>query len=143
MIATKRIRLTIYAFAVILMAFSFYSCEKYSDCTLPLAGLYEAQIVGVSGPFTMGVSINHGRKISIDAQWLLDKWYVADANTTGCADYNSVDYGKVTITISEQKMDDGKRISGKGFYYDFVMQIDYTITEGSNKYHYTLIASKK
>ena len=143
MTAMKKISLTIYALAVMLMAVSFTSCEKYSDCTLPLAGLYEAQIAGVSGPFTMGVSIDHGKRINIDAQWLLDTWYLADANTEGCADYNSVDYGKVTINISEQKMDDGKRISGKGYYYEFVMQIDYTITEGSNKYNYTLIASKK
>lgn len=143
MAAKRKIRLGIYALAVIIMGISFSSCEKYSDCTLPLAGLYEAQIVGVSGPFTMGVSIDYGRRINIDAQWLLDNWYMVDANTTGCADYNSLDYGKVTINISEQKMDDGKRISGKGFYYDFVMQIDYTITDGSDKYHYTLIASKK
>jgi hypothetical protein len=123
--------------------FTFSSCEKYRDCVLPVAGLYDAQIVGVTGPFTMGVSIDYGDNIEIDAQWLKDLWYVVEADTDGCADYYNENYETLKLHIREQSIGNGKRISGDGYYYDYSMQIDYTITEGNNKYHYTLIATKK
>ncbi len=130
-------------FSILIISSTFFSCEKYSDCVLPVAGLYEAQIVGITGPFTMGVSIDYNDNINIDAQWLKDQWYVADADTDGCADYYNDNYETMKIHIRSQNMGNGKTISGEGYYYDFSLQIDYTITEGNNKYHYTLIATKK
>lgn len=91
----------------------------------------------------MGVSIDHGDNIEIDAQWLKDLWYVVEADTDGCADYYNENYETMKLYIHEQSIGNGKRISGDGYYYDYSMQIDYTITEGNNKYHYTLIATKK
>jgi hypothetical protein len=132
-----------YILLSLIAAISFSSCEKYSDCILPVAGLYDAQIVGLTGPFTMGVSIDYNDNIDIDAQWLKNLWYVAHADTNGCADYYNENYETMKIHIHSQNMEDGKSISGEGFYYDYTLQIDYTITEGNNKYNYTLIGTKR
>jgi hypothetical protein len=93
-----------YLLILFVAIFTFSSCEKYRDCVLPVAGLYDAQIVGVTGPFTMGVSIDYGDNIEIDAQWLKDLWYVVEADTNGCADYYNEDYETLNPTCERRRL---------------------------------------
>ncbi len=122
--------------ATILISFS--ACEKYDDCVLPIVGVYEAHVVGISGPFDMVISEYHGDRIKIDAPWLEDTWLVVDADINGCAD----DY-KMDIRIPEQTFDEYRDIGGKGFYSDYTIQIDYTIYDGDDRYEYTIVGTKK
>ncbi len=122
--------------AVVLILIS--SCEKYEDCVLPIVGVYEAHVVGVSGPFDMVISEYRGDRIKIDAPWLENTWSVLDADTDGCYD----DF-KMNITIPVQTFDEYRDIGGKGFYSDYTIQIDYTIYDGDDRYEYTIVGTKK
>ena len=124
-------------FAVFIFATT--SCEKYEECTLPIVGVYESHVVGITGPFNMVVSLDRYDNIQIDAPWLDDEWYVVNADTDGCA---NTDY-KLDINIFNQTFENNRRISGSGFYSDYTIQIDYTITDGNDKYHYTIVGTKK
>ncbi len=117
---------------------SISSCEKYDDCVLPIVGVYEAHVVGVSGPFDLVISEYHGDRIKIDAPWLENTWSVLDADTDGCYD----DF-KMNITIPVQTFDEYRDIGGKGFYSDYTIQIDYTIYDGDDRYKYTIVGTKK
>ena len=117
---------------------SISSCEKYEDCVLPIVGVYEAHVVGVSGPFDMVISEYRGDRIKIDAPWLENTWSVLDADTDGCYD----DF-KMNITIPVQTFDEYRDIGGKGFYSDYTIQIDYTIYDGDDRYEYTIVGTKK
>ena len=122
--------------AVVLISIS--SCEKYDDCVLPIVGVYEAHVVGVSGPFDLVISEFRGDRIKIDAPWLENTWSLLDADTDGCYD----DF-KMNITIPVQTFDDYRDIGGKGFYSDYTIQIDYTIFDGDDRYEYTIVGTKK
>lgn len=119
------------------------SCTDYNTCTQSMAGLYDAQIIGISGPFTLAVSVDNSDNIFIDANWYDDIWDVVEADTDGCADYNSDNFGEVNIHIDSQNLSDNIRISGNGFYYEYTLQLDYKIIENDQIHHYTLIASKR
>lgn len=90
----------------------------------------------------MIVSIENEDNINIDAPWLNDTWDVVEADTDGCIDYSDYESDILEIYIRNQKFDENRRISGKGFYADYSIQIDYTITDDDN-YHYTLVGTKK
>ncbi len=122
--------------AIVLISIS--SCEKYDDCVLPIVGVYDAHIVGVSGPFDLVISEAYGDKIKIDAPWLENTWSVLNANTDGCYD----DF-KMNIDIPVQTFDEYRDIDGKGFYSDYTIQIDYTIYDGNDRYEYTIVGTKK
>jgi len=128
---------------LVLLALGAYSCENYEECTIPIVGVYESHIVGVSGPFDMTVSIKNNDNIQIDAPWLKDIWVVLDADTDGCLDNSAESDYKLDITIHHQDFDDGRYIEGKGFYTDYSIQLDYSIIDGGDKYNYTIVGSKK
>jgi hypothetical protein len=115
------------------------SCEKYDDCILPVAGVYESHVVGVTGPFDLVISEKNGDDIRIDAPWLEDTWMVLNAHIDGCYD----DDYKLEIRIPTQQFDKYRDIAGKGFYYDYTIQIDYTIYDGDDRYEYTIVGTKK
>ncbi|MEZ4908526.1 MAG: hypothetical protein R2771_13000 [Saprospiraceae bacterium] len=129
----------------ILLCFTFFlnSCSDYNECTESLAGIYDAQILGVSGQFVLAVSIDKNDDIYIDSEWYDGIWTVIEADTDGCADYNNDAYGEVEIDIKSQEIADDIEISGSGFYYDYSMQIDYKIKDNGNIKKYTLVASKR
>ena len=122
-----------------ILIITLFSCEKYDDCVLPVVGIYEAHVVGVAGPFNLVVSEDNGDNIRIDAPWLEDTWSVLEADIDGCGDE---DY-KLDISIPVQKFDEYRDISGRGFYSDYTIQIDYTIYDGDDRYEYTIVGTKK
>jgi len=139
------IKKRIMRYLVLIAAFviGISSCEKYDDCTVPVVGVYETHLVGLSGPFDLVVSLDDGDNIQIDAPWLNDIWQNIDADTNGCLANTPDADTKLDITIHRQSFDGNKHISGDGFYSDYSIQLDYTITDGSNKYHYRMVGSKK
>ena len=130
-------------FVLLVLTSFLLSCSDYNECTESMSGLYDAQIIGVTGPFTLAVSIDNSDNISIDANWYTDLWVVVEADTDGCANYNADDYGEVDININSQNIADEITISGYGFYYDYSLQLDYKINDHGDVRHFTLVATKR
>lgn len=120
----------------VLALFILTSCEKYGEEVMPIVGLYEANITGVAGPFTMSIAADYGDKIIIEAPWLDDNWTLIDA------DVDDEGYYRMEINIPRQNIGDGLKIFGEGIFQDYSLQIDYTIEDGYDLYHYTLVGSK-
>lgn len=112
------------------------SCERYDDEVLPVIGVYEANVVGVSGPFSVSISVDHGDNIRIDAPWDGENWAVLDADVD-----NEFEFEK-RIKIFDQEIGDGVRIWGDGIFFDYTIQLDYTIRIDGVKYNYTLVGTK-
>jgi len=115
---------------------SVSSCEKYDEDILPMVGVYEAHIAGVSGPFSMNITADYGDNIKIEAPWLEDQMKLV------YADVNEEENFTKKIKIAEQTLSHGLRIYGDGVFQDYSVQIDYTIVDGYDLYHYVLIGTK-
>ena len=56
------------------------SCtEKFNEDVLTIAGVYEATVVGVDGPFAVTISIDHDKDIIIDAPFDGNSWFLVEA----------------------------------------------------------------
>jgi hypothetical protein len=121
----------------VLAIFILSSCEKYEENTMQVVGNYEASIVGVAGPFTMTIAADYGDNIIIEAPWLDDNFTLVEADLDE-EEY----YYRMDIDINKQDIGDGLYIYGDGVYQDFSIQIDYTIEDGNDLYHYTLVGTK-
>ena len=120
----------------VLSLFLITACEKYDEDIMPIVGVYEAHIAGVAGPFSMNITANYGDNIRIEAPWLDDNWHIIDA------DVDDKEYYSKDIDIPYQSIGEGLKIYGDGVYQDFSIQIDYTIEDGNDLYHYTLVGTK-
>jgi hypothetical protein len=120
----------------VLAVFILTSCEKYEEEIMPIVGLYEANISGVAGPFTMSIAADYGDNIIIEAPWLDDNWTLVDA------DVDEEGYYRMEIYIPRQNIGDGLKIYGDGVFQDYSLQIDYTIEDGNDLYHYILVGTK-
>ncbi len=132
-----------YLLIIAVIGFGVSSCEKYEECTIPIVGVYETHLVGVTGPFDLVISLTNNDNIQIEAPWLEDIWMVLDADTNGCVDPNDDLSDILHITIPTQDFEGDREISGTGFYADYSLQIDYTIIDGNDKYHYKMVGTKK
>ena len=121
------------ALSILIMA---VSCEKYEDEILPMVGVYEANVVGVGGPYSVSISIDFGDRLTIDAPWDGEIWDAIDAEVRNQYDY------KKEIIIYEQELEPGVFIWGEGVFYDYTIQLDYTIEVDNIKYGYTLVGTK-
>ena len=113
------------------------SCtEKYLEEVLTVAGNYDANIVGVSGPHLISVSIDHGTKIFIDAPFDGEFWDIIEAKVK-----NELDEIK-DIKIPDQEIYQDVYIEGSGIYFDYTIQLDYTLEVDGTKYNYSIVGSK-
>lgn len=112
------------------------SCEKYQEQILPVVGVYEANVVGIAGPFSLSISVDYGDNVSIDAPWDGELWDIIDAEIR-----NEDEFLK-KIKIHNQSLDEGIRIWGEGFFFDYTIQLDYTIQIDNERYHYTIVGTK-
>ena len=113
------------------------SCQiDPSDEVLPIIGVYDGHITGLSGPFRMSVSANGGDDILIDAPLDGFDYFVIEADTDDEGD------AFIDLDINRQWVDDISEIWGDGFYFDGTLQLDYTIRTGNTRYDYQLIATK-
>jgi hypothetical protein len=112
------------------------SCEKYQEQVLPVVGVYEANIVGVNGPFSISISADFGNNVLIDAPWDGENWYVIEARVRDEWEFEK------DIRIRDQKVDDGIRIRGEGVFFDYSIQLDYTLTIDGERRNFTLVGTK-
>jgi len=123
-------------YTVLLLSALLSACETYDQDIVPLVGTYEAQVVGVSAPFTMAISYDTNDDIFMDALFNGIDW------ATVSADIDDKEEAFKRIRIRDQSLWDNTFIEGEGFYTDGSVQLDYTITYGSDEVEYTLVASK-
>lgn len=126
----------VYLFLIFPLLFGVSSCEKYRDDVLPVAGVYEANVIGIAGPFSMSISIDHGDNILIEAPFDGEHWevIVADIDT---------EYGEhMDIDIDHTELSSHVFIDGDGFYLNGDIQLDYDITIDGISRHYTIVGSK-
>jgi hypothetical protein len=112
------------------------SCEKYDENVLPVVGTYVAHVVGGEGDFTMSINIDYGRNLTIDAPWDDYFWYAAHAKLRHEEDWDK------EIRIPHQTLDAGVQLQGEGVFFDYSIQLDYTIWIDGHAYHYTIVGSK-
>ena len=119
---------------LILLAFSINSCEKYDEFVLEITGLYEGNVVGITGPHTLSISYDRGDNIVIEAPFDGFVWsYI----------YADVDHQEdrlKEIDIYEQEIGPGIFIWGEGSYFDGTLQLDYSIDFGYEIIDFRIIA---
>lgn len=126
-----------YGILLFIAASIFTSCEKYNEDVLPVVGVYHAHILSGSGDFSMGIQIDYGRNIRIDAPWDDFFWYEVDAKVRHEEDWDK------DIKIPLQWIDDGIEIKGEGVFFENSIQLDYTLWIDGYPYEYTLVGSKE
>ena len=119
-----------------LAAIGLSSCSEYNDYVLPVIGVYDARVVGVSGGFDMSIAADGGNRLIIDAPFDGDVWKTIVVKFHEDGDY------KNEIDIPRQDLGDGVEIWGDGFYYDGNIQLDYKISFWGDKYNYKLIGNQ-
>lgn len=124
-------------FLLFLFSFTFLTaCAKYDEEVLPVVGVYEAHVLGLTGPVSISVSIDHGEEIFIEAPFDGFEWIVVEANV------NDKEAFDKEIKIRRQWVGGDVEIWGNGIYYDHTIQLDYTMRFGNAEYDYTLIGTK-
>jgi hypothetical protein len=124
-------------FMAMMTMFSFTSCnDEVDEAILPMVGIYEAHVVGISGPFSINVSGLRGDDILIDAPFDGDVWSVVEA------DIDDVDRDKWDINISRQVLAPGIEIWGEGFYYFGTIQLNYSMSFYGDVFDYKLVGEK-
>ncbi|WP_235297865.1 hypothetical protein [Portibacter marinus] len=122
--------------ALIFLTLIIISCEKYDEEILPVVGVYEANVVGVSGPFSISVSSDRGNRILIDAPWDGENWAVLEARIR-----NEHEWDK-DIVIREQWLADGVTLVGEGIFFDYSIQLDYIIWIDNIRHDFTIVGTK-
>ena len=121
---------------LLVLGLSIISCEKYDPDVLPVVGVYEANIVGVGGPFSISISSDYGTRILIDAPWDAENWSVIEARV-------SDEYGyEKDLRVKNQEIADGVRIYGDGIFFDFSIQLDYALEIDGETIDFTLVGTK-
>jgi hypothetical protein len=114
------------------------SCsEKFNEDVLTVTGIYEANVVGVDGPFIITISVDHGSDILIDAPFNGMYWYLAEARI------KKEEEDLKEIKIPDQRLDDGIYLEGEGVYYNYSIQLDYTLTIDGFDYDYSIVGTKQ
>lgn len=102
----------------------FSSCERYDEDVIEISGLYDATVLGISGPHTISVAYDRGDNISIEAPFDGVQWAIIRADVDHQQDRIK------RIDIFEQEIGPGVFIWGEGSYFEGTLQLDYTIDYG-------------
>lgn len=121
---------------LICISITILSCEEYDQDILPVVGVYEANLVGSAGPFSVSILSDVGDDILIEAPFDGDFWSVIDA------DIDDKEEDRKFIDIREQEISPGEFISGNGVYFDNSIQLEYTIDFRGRRTDYYLVGSK-
>ncbi|MBK8700583.1 MAG: hypothetical protein IPN29_14055 [Saprospiraceae bacterium] len=122
-------------FYLLLLPFSFAACQDIDDEILPILGVYEAHVVGLAGPFSLNISAAGNDDILIEAPFDGEIWSVVHA------DIDETDELKWDIDIFRQELAPGIEIWGDGFYYQGVVQLDYSMRFFGDRYDYRIVGS--
>ncbi len=125
----------LYALTICSTVFLF-ACEEYDEDILPIVGTYQASIIGLTGPFDMAISTTGGDDIRMDALFDGFDYFLVDADIDDKEDFRK------RIDIDYQEIAPNVFIEGEGVYFDFSIQLDYTIEDQFGTYDYTLVGSQ-
>ena len=114
----------------------FTSCERFDEDVLEITGLYEGNVVGVTGPHTMSISYDRGDEIVIEAPFDGFIW------TQVLADVDDQEDRVKDIDIYEQQIGPGIFIWGEGSYFEGTLQLDYTIDFGREILDFRILATQ-
>ena len=111
-------------------------CERYDERVLPIVGLYQGQVVGVTRPFKFSISAKYGDNLEIDAPMDGDVWDVVTL------DIDNKDDEVMRVRIPFQTLEDGVSIKGDGFFQNGTIQLNYSITVDGRKANFRLIGEQ-
>lgn len=112
------------------------SCELYDERVLPIVGIYEGQVVGVSAPFRFNVSAKSGHRLLLDAPLDGEVWDVITI------DIDNKDNHRMNINIKNQSLEEGVTVKGNGFYLNGTLQLNYTLNVQGDKRNYKLVGQQ-
>ena len=121
---------------LLMLAIGVMSCEKYDEDVLGITGLYDANIIGWSGPHTISVAYDRGDEIIIEAPFDGFVWGEASADVDDQGDEVK------RIQIYDQEIGPGVFIYGEGSYFNGTLQLDYTLDFGVEIIDYRLLGSQ-
>lgn len=120
----------------LLFTILLFACEPYDEDILPIVGTYEASILGLTNGFDMAISTTGGDNIRIDAPFDGIDYYLVDA------DIDNEEEWRKEIDIDYQEIAPNIFIEGRGVFFDYSIQLDYTIEDPSGTYDLTLVGSQ-
>ena len=120
----------------ILLVSTLSSCTQPDEAILPMVGIYRAHILGVAGSFDLIISTDRNTNIYIEAPFDGNEWFLIKARVS-----NEEEYIK-NINISNQDLDCCLKISGKGFFLDGTIEINYTLNDNGRKSNFKIIGTK-
>ena len=112
------------------------SCELYDERVLPIVGIYQGQVVGVSPPFKFNISAKSGDRLLLDAPLDGDIWDVITL------DIDNKDNPRMRVTIPTQTLEEGVSVKGSGFYLDGTIQLNYTINVHGERRSFKLVGQQ-
>lgn len=123
-------------FTLLFLASLMTACQDIDDDILPIIGVYEAHVTGISGPFSIDISAAGNDDILIDAPFDGEIWSVVRA------DIDETNRLKWDIDIHRQSLGPGVEIWGDGFYYDGTLQLDYTMQFFGENFDFRMVAQQ-
>lgn len=123
-------------YMMILLVSTNWGCELYDERVLPIVGIYEGQVVGVSAPFRFNVSAKAGDRLLVDAPLDGEIWDVITL------DIDNLNDPRMRVTIPNQPLEEGVSIRGNGFYLNGTLQLNYTITVFGERRNYKLVGQQ-
>jgi hypothetical protein len=121
---------------IVLAVFGTVSCELYDERVLPIVGIYEGQVVGVSAPFRFNVSAKSGDRLLLDAPLDGEIWDVITI------DIDNKDSQRMNINIRNQPLEEGVSVKGNGFFMHGTIQLNYTINVQGERRSYKLVGQQ-
>lgn len=109
----------------------------FNEDIYPLIGVYDANIVGVSGPFVISVTASGGDDINIDAPWDGENWDIIEVDVDNPHEW------EIDLDINDRSYGADGEIDGSGIFVDYTIQLDYTVKIDGEDEDYTLIATKR
>ena len=120
-------------YMMILCAFTAAGCEWYDERVLPIVGIYEGQVVGLTAPFSFNVSAKGGDRLLLDAPLDGEIWDVITLDIDNQGD------PVMRVSIPHQPLEEGVTIRGNGFYQNGTLQLNYSITVFGQKRNFKLV----
>jgi len=120
-------------YMMVLLVFTGWGCELYDERVLPVVGIYEGQVVGVSAPFRFNISVKAGDRLLVDAPLDGEIWDVITL------EIDHKDEPRMLVTIHNQTLEQGVTVRGSGFYLNGTLQLNYTINGFGERRNYKLV----
>lgn len=117
------------------LVFFLPACDPLDEELVPMVGVYEGHLVGISGPFSMNIFLD-GNDLFMEAPFEGFEYSVIEV------DVNNKDQEIVDFEFCNQDIGFDLTACGDGIFSNGSLQLDYEIDNGSFVERLTLVASK-